>query len=400
MRVAVLGGKLQGVEACYLAKKAGWDVLLVDKNPAAPAAGLADDFLALDLLNRDQLTQVLRTVAFVVPALEDQAVLAAIQGCAQAAGARLLYDREAYALSSSKLASDKLFARLGIPAPRPWPDCRLPVTVKPSGASGSEGVRQIQTAAELAAFMGQVGRPDEWVVQEFLAGPSYSIEIAGIAGDFRTFQVTELEMDAGYDCKRVLAPALLAPVKVQRLADYALILAQELQLNGIMDVEVILHDDTLKVLEIDARLPSQTLTAVYHSTGVNVLALLAGKFTAGQDQKQLTTAAARGVVYEHIRVAGDALEVCGEHSMAGGGHLHVATGFFTADEAITNFRPGKKEWVATLIVTGDNRRQAWQRREQVIRNISRACGLTQYRDPVPPPLPDSAGIACSGRPRI
>jgi len=41
MIVAVVGGKLQGIEATYLAHKAGWDVLLIDTNPAVPASGLS-----------------------------------------------------------------------------------------------------------------------------------------------------------------------------------------------------------------------------------------------------------------------------------------------------------------------------------------------------------------------
>ncbi|BBB91284.1 3-methylornithine--L-lysine ligase PylC [Methylomusa anaerophila] len=393
MRIAVLGGKLQGVEACYLAKKAGWEVCLADKNPAAAATGLCDSFVEMDLLDKDKLTWLLRTVEFVVPALEDRRVLDTIYDCARAAGVRVLYDRDAYRLSASKLASDQLFARLGVPAPRPWPDCRFPVTVKPSGASGSEGVRQVQSPAELNQFLQSFGRQGEWVIQEFLDGPSYSIEIAGMAGEYRTFQVTELEMDAGYDCKRVLAPAILSPDKVQQLADCALVLARELQLDGIMDIEVILHDNALKVLEIDARLPSQTLTAVYHSTGVNVLELLGTGFAAGQQPKVLTTAAARGVVYEHIRVGGGQIEVCGEHIMGGVGPLFAAADFFGADEALTNFHPGRQEWVATLIVTGKTRRQVWQRRETVIRNIMQACGLAQYLDSAPlPPMGGKEGM--------
>jgi len=42
MRVAIIGGRLQGLEAVYLAKKAGWQTLLVDKEAAVPAAGLCD----------------------------------------------------------------------------------------------------------------------------------------------------------------------------------------------------------------------------------------------------------------------------------------------------------------------------------------------------------------------
>ena len=49
MRVAIVGGKLQGVEAVYLAKKAGWEVVLVDKKSEVPAAELCDEFYSLDV---------------------------------------------------------------------------------------------------------------------------------------------------------------------------------------------------------------------------------------------------------------------------------------------------------------------------------------------------------------
>ena len=36
MRLAVVGGKLQGTEAAYLAGKAGYDVVLIDRRPGRP----------------------------------------------------------------------------------------------------------------------------------------------------------------------------------------------------------------------------------------------------------------------------------------------------------------------------------------------------------------------------
>lgn len=395
MKVAVLGGKLQGVEACYLAKKAGWEVVLVDKNPQAAASLLCDSFLSFDLLNKDKLRQVLRQVRFVVPALEDKLVLDTIYECARSVGVKVLYDQQAYALSSSKLESDKLFACLGIPAPKPWPDCRFPVTVKPSGASGSEGVYQVPTLGEFNKLLSKIDKQSEWVVQEFLAGPSYSVEVAGMNGEYRTFQVTELEMDKEYDCKRVLAPAVLSPEKVQELADCALVIARKLQLDGIMDVEVILHEDKLKVLEIDARLPSQTLITVYQSTNVNVLAMLWTGFGDSAEQKEFTTSTSRGVIYEHIKVSEHKLEISGEHIMGSVGPLRLETDFFGADEAITNYSSDKKEWVATLIMTGEDRSQALQHRQQVIRKIISSCGLKQYQDVTPPLLPNSVGYFLS-----
>ena len=48
MLIAVVGGKLQGVEAVYLAQKADYQTLVIDKNPDAPAAKLCDQFMEFE----------------------------------------------------------------------------------------------------------------------------------------------------------------------------------------------------------------------------------------------------------------------------------------------------------------------------------------------------------------
>ena len=49
MRLLIVGGKLQGTEAAYLAAKAGWETVLVDRREAVPAAGLADVHVIADV---------------------------------------------------------------------------------------------------------------------------------------------------------------------------------------------------------------------------------------------------------------------------------------------------------------------------------------------------------------
>lgn len=381
MRVAVLGGKLQGVEACYLARKAGWQVALVDKNPSAPAANICNDFYVFDLMDSHKLLELLSEVQFVVPALEDKAVLDNIYQCANAAGVKVVYDKQAYSLSSSKLASDKLFADMQVPAPKPWPLCQFPVTVKPSGASGSEDVFLISNAQELETLRQNLGGFEDWVVQEYLEGPSYSIEVVGVNGEYRTLQVTELAMDEVYDCKRVLAPAMLPADKEQEFCDIAIALAKKLELEGIMDVEAIYHNGLFKVLEIDARLPSQTLAAVYNSSGINAIEELWYGVHSRDKKKYPQTP--RAVIYEHIKVTSEQIEVCGEHIMASAGQLHWHQDFFGA-EALTNYLPGKKEWVATLIINGKDREQTWRQHTQVIQAIMTHTGVSGYRDADPP----------------
>ena len=50
MRVAIVGGKLQGVEAAFLAHEAGWEAALIDKKSSLPASGLCRSFYQCDVV--------------------------------------------------------------------------------------------------------------------------------------------------------------------------------------------------------------------------------------------------------------------------------------------------------------------------------------------------------------
>jgi len=378
--VAIVGGKLQGVEAAYLARKAGWDVILIDKKPVVPASDLCDRFLQLDVTHAKDLGSKFKGVDLVIPALEDEAVLSHLVQWTQREGIAFAFDLNAYRLSSSKIKSNRLFAQAGVPAPGSWPDCRFPVLVKPDGESGSRGVKLFYEPHGLRQFLDQPA--EKWVAQEFVAGPSFSIEVIGLPGKYTPLQVTDLEMDKTYDCKRVLAPTTLSPQLVSDFKRISVTLADRLKLKGLMDVEVVI-DDTLKVLEIDARLPSQTPMAVYWSSGVNMVQALGTFFLKGTPAEKNQGGMTRGVVLEHIRVTPNLLEVCGEHIMSVTDPLQIKNDFWGADEAITNYAPGRKAWVATLIVCERDRKTAWAKRQKVIAAIRKQFRLDAYRDPWP-----------------
>jgi len=382
MRVAIIGGKLQGLEAVYLAKKAGWQTLLIDKEPEVPAAGLCDRFLCLDLLNaadQKQLQTALdRDIDLIIPALENRKVLENLTTISALTGVPLAFDPAAYDLSSSKRKSDHFFAELNLPQPLPWPQGTFPYLAKPSAASGSEGVKLLESEAELKRFQTETtASPDQWVIQEFIEGPSYSIEVIGDGKRFIPLQVTDLYMDEQYDCRRVVAPSILTTDQQQDFAALAATLASSIGLLGVMDVEVILHNQRLKLLEIDARLPSQTPTAVYHSSGVNLLELIAAVFTGGllQAPSPAPPAHNQAALFEHLVVTPDGLQTAGEHVIASAGPLTHLCGFFGADEALTNYQPGLKSWVATLIITAHNREAVFAKREEIVARIARELNL-------------------------
>ena len=382
MRVVIVGGKLQGIEATYLAHKAAWEVVLVDRNSAVPAAGLCDVFYQLDITGDAlDLPEAVKTADLIIPALENPVALKYLREIAAKENIPLAYDAAAYAVTSSKKKSDLLFAKLGVPAPKPWPECDLPIIVKPSNSSGSRGIHKVNKMEELSALI--TSELNSRVIQEFLEGSSYSLEVIGAKGNFVSFQSTEIEMDSQYDCKRVLAPAGLSSAVNKEFKEIAIAIADALNLNGIMDVEVIFHNSTLKVLEIDARLPSQTPTVVNKSIGINMLEFLYDVFVKGVIPTIPCVHYERGVVYEHIKVSPGILEVSGEHIMAGAHPLKLFEHFFGADEALSDFAPGRSSWVATLIITANSREEAWNKRCQVIKDIRGYFGLSTYVDSAP-----------------
>lgn len=338
MRIAVCGGGLQGVEVCWLAEKAGWETVLLDNNGQAPARNLASAFFKQDITVLAQAPQAVRrtiqTCDLVVPATENPAALSALVAWCADAGVVLAFDPAAYAVTSSKLQSRELFARCATPVATPCvpgAEAVFPLIAKPSGGSGSRGVQVFQdSTAFMTAFPLGFATP-HWLFEAYCPGPSYSVEVCGVPGAYRTFQVTGLLMDEAFDCCGVFAPSGLDAAQEQVIAHEAVRLAEALSLRGLMDLEVILTPDGYRALEVDARFPSQTPTTVWLSTGVNLLEHLAACFipypTAPADYLRPPVPA----WYGHVLARNGVLRPQGEHVMTVHGPLVQAEDRFGAD---------------------------------------------------------------------
>ncbi len=404
MRIAVVGGRLQGVEVVYLARKAGYRTLVIDKSRDVPAAGLADRFVCFEFTPGCRVPDECPDVDLIIPAIEDQAVLQLVEQWAQLKQIPMAFDKEAYALTCSKRRSNALFEKLGLPVPGNWPGCGVPVVVKPDGESGSRGVTVYRDAAVFHADFADGRIPETHVAQQYLTGPQFSIEVVGVPGRHCALCVTDLHMDPGHDCKRVTAPTRLSYRYVMKLEQIALTLAEAIGLKGIMDLEVILDQGDLKLLEIDARFPSQTPIAVYWATGINMVQVLAETVVpvhglpddeleqtwldsvSGKATEQgpgLETAAgqppAPWVVVEHIQAGPHRIRFPGEHIMGGAGPLYLVPGFFGCREAVTSFRPDQPCWVGTLVFCADSpqdlaaqRRSCYQRIRDSVRQSAKA----------------------------
>jgi pyrrolysine biosynthesis protein PylC len=369
LKVAIVGGRLQGTEAAYLAKKAGMKSLLIDKREGTIASGLCDEVGIFDVLKKEpMLIKLLKTADFILPALENEEVHQALREIAEEHKLKLAFDPAAYEISASKLRSDQLIRESQIPAPRYYPYGKAPYIIKPSGESGSSGVRKAETESEVEDFLLAEGKDGMWVIQEFLDGPSYSIEVIGVPGNYRTYQITKIHMDEVYDCKRVTSPCPVTEAQTREFEEMGCRLAELVKLHGIMDVEVIEAEGQFRVLEIDARIPSQTPTVVYYSSGMNQLEELADivlhdSFLHPKKEN------GKYCSYEHYKINRDGCFPGGEHIMNDAGPLTLRTDFFGADEALTDYDLKLDEWRGTFINWADTEEELEKKRNDMISKL-------------------------------
>lgn len=207
------------------------------------------------------------------------------------------------------------------------------------------------------------------VIEEYVAGPSLSLEVVAHGGRTEVLQVTDLEFDRAYDCKRVTAPVAGSPAMLAAFDEMARRLAAGVRLDGVMDVEVMIRDDEPRVIEIDARLPSQTPTVVLYGSGINIVELLVEAFVGGE-LPGCDRTARQAVVYQHVSVADGRLDVLGEHVLSSARPLSWWPGFGGADDCLTDFAPGAAQWVATTISLAPELAAAREKAGDVVRAMA------------------------------
>ncbi len=376
LNILIIGAKLQGVEAMYLARKAGYYIVAVDHNADAPGALLADKFILADVFVEETMLPLFREADVVLPAIEDYEVLFKIKQYGLKTGTVVLFDVDAYYVSCSKEKSNELFRHSCLPLPAVYPECNYPVILKPDGQSGSVHVKKADCPSQVEEYLKMHDR-NKTVIQEYLEGASYSLEVIGDGSNFYFPQITEVITDEAYDCKRIVAPATISPDEERQLLDIGRELARRLKIKGVFDIEVISHEGQLKLLEIDARLPSQTPVSVYHSTGMNMVAMMA-ELAMGNVEKIRILPAKQVCLYQQIQVCDGAISVQGEHMMGACKGLKIREDFFGCAEAITDYEEGSKDWKAIIIVTGDDKLQALDNFLSFVQRMKKETGIEAW----------------------
>ena len=368
MKIGIIGGRLQGTEACYLARACGMESILIDMDPEAPAGGLADRFVPADLVNEDKsAVEAFMECDIILPANENDELLAKTCELAERFGIPLAFDPEAYEITKSKLKSDRLFHENGIPCPKYFPEGKAPYVAKPSDGSGSTGVVRLESYEDAEKYL-KNAEPG-CIIQEYLEGPSYSIEVIGRPGNYRTYTVTEVHVDQAYDCNMITSPVKLPYDKPERFSDIALRLAELVRLHGIMDVEVIDDGEDLKVLEIDARIPSQTPIAVLKSSGMNQLKELCDITLFGEFRDENTAGKGREKIfcaYENYKRENGLITSEGEHIMRNAGPLTYRDDFMGSMETMTDYAGPGSDFRGIFINYGEDPEEVFKWRNTLL----------------------------------
>ena len=383
MRLCIVGGALQGMEATFLGKKADFETVVLDRKPTAPALSFCDEPHVLNPLeNPDEARKVFESCDAVIPACEELDLLKSLDSMLSGSSVEFLFDLESYGVSCSKKRSNEVMSSVGVPLPQPWPECGFPVIVKPSSQSGSVGVsvafdqEDVERGLDTVRTLG-----DEPVIQEFVHGRSMSVEVIGNGDTARSFVTTEVMLDHNYDCKMVRCfPDLLSPEEDKFFGKIGVDVAEAIGLKALMDVEAIDTPKGLRVLEIDARIPSQTPAAILTGTGINLLEELVASRT---DRETGRTNSGRSGIYWHMYQKDGVLRTNGEKEVGHVRNPRMERGLFGSDDSITDYESGSKDWHGTFMVSADTPEKAEARRESVIKKIIETCQVDTYIDGTP-----------------
>ncbi|WP_094227642.1 3-methylornithine--L-lysine ligase PylC [Methanolobus psychrotolerans] len=350
INICIIGGKLQGFEVTYLAHKAGMNVVLVDCKEKPLIRNVVDSFHCFDVIEEpEKLKELSKTVDAIIAVNENLETIEFLRSMEKELACPMLFDFDAYYVSMDKKRSKDYFRSINIPAPADKPT-RPPYFVKPPCESSSIGTSIIYDDKELE------GLDPSMLIEEYVEGDVISLEVIGDGKHFAVVKETKIHIDGTYDCHMVTP---IDSYPEFRKITYEL--AKNLSLRGIMDVEAIDSPQGLKVLEIDARFPSQTPTAVYHSTGINLVEMLMQAFSEGI-QEMDKVAEINYCIYEHLLLNNGRLEPVGEHVLSQGDEYVQ----FHASEGLDIFesRGKDKNSVFTLISWGNDR----ERTEKIRQN--------------------------------
>lgn len=271
MKALVLAGSpSQAVLLNYL-KRRGIYTILADNNPKAVARPFADEFVKVDLLNVEAVTQVAQElqVDFLITVCADQ-VLITVAKVSEALGLPCYIDVKTACDVSDKGLMKNIFHANGIPSSKHvfmeqldlnrLMDMQYPLVIKPVDGYSSKGVRKASNEAELREFFAdaaRISRSGMVIVEEYVEGAEITVDFQIIDGKAHFISASNTEKVDYKDrflAFRTFYPAMIRPETLDRIRVIGQQIADAFGLkNCPMLVQLLTDDKRESVLEFCAR---------------------------------------------------------------------------------------------------------------------------------------------------
>ena len=295
-KIMVLAAGLLQIDVIEKAKSMGYYVLAVDGNPKAPGFNVADKAICADIVNEETMLKIAR----------DEHVDGVIHPCSEVSMAVMgrINDelglsgisREQAICATNKHLMRKAFEKGNAPSPKSilaqdaedaWSRLQnefdTDAILKPSRNSGSRGIAKVSRNMDKGDFIRAYGealnesRDHSVLIEQFIEGPEFSIEIIVWNGKVNVLTVTDKKttdaphfVELGHN-----QPSCFSDAEVETLKAAAVAGVRALGVNNCAcHAEAKLMNGKAYLMEVGARLGGDFIsTELTHlSTGVDMVA--------------------------------------------------------------------------------------------------------------------------------
>lgn len=290
-KILIIGASVLQLPAIKKAKDKGFYVGVVDYNPNAVGIAYADEFFNVSTIDVEGVVTVAKefqpdgimTLATDMPM---RSIAAACKACGLPG-----IDFETAIKATDKGEMIKAFATYGVE--HPWyhivkdaveygkikEKVTFPCILKPTDNAGSRGVVLVQSMEDLDTaydYAHKESRGGTVIVEEYLQGPEFSVEIMVVSGEPHVLQVTDKLttgaphfVEMGHN-----QPSRQTAENVERIKNLACRAVKAVGIKvGPAHVELILTPDGPKMVELGARMGGDCITThlVPLSTGIDMV---------------------------------------------------------------------------------------------------------------------------------
>jgi carbamoyl-phosphate synthase large subunit len=280
------------VHAAWALKEAGRSAVVINNNPETVSTDFdVSDVLVFEPPGADEVEATYRATGArgVMLSFGGQTAINLASELARRRVRLIGSDRESLERAENREQFDAALARLGVARPqgraaRSFREARaiarelgFPVLVRPSFVLGGRAMEIVHNEAQLASYAESAPPilPDApLLVDRYLPGLEVEVDAVFDGLDILIPGIFEHIERAGIhsgDSIAVYPPQRLDERRKRRIVEVTTDVARELSIEGLINIQFVIHDDELFIIEANPR-ASRTVPIIQKATGVNVVA--------------------------------------------------------------------------------------------------------------------------------